>query len=115
MSRLNNIAARVLRNTGIPIAMLLAGAGFGVADQLKEVPAQSYSIIADNWIHLRPGTQRLVADEMGRHGKIIHWHYVDLFDAILRDTSGFVMPPVDQDRDAERARLASLVRSSALK
>jgi hypothetical protein len=114
-SGIRAVAHWVLRNLGIPISLALLGVVYGAYDQLHEVSAWDYTALADNWDKLTPATRKAVASLMDSSGKITRWDYQpEIFDALLKDTGGYAVSPVDYPLQSARERLITKIRDSHL-
>src|ERR1700709_843757 len=98
MSKVRTSAAWAVRNLGLPGLVVAVGVSAATVNQASEVPAQAYSIMSDNWSRLHPDPQHKISELMERSGRIDHWHYTDLFSAIVSDAGGIVMPALDGDQ-----------------
>ncbi|MFP3637652.1 hypothetical protein [Paraburkholderia sp. SIMBA_054] len=112
MSRIRRSATWAIRNLGLPTLMMAVGIAAAAVNQASEVPAQAYTIMSDNWSRLHPDTQRKISELMARRGRIDHWHYTDLFSAIINDAGGIVMPAPDGDQVAARQHLTAVIRGT---
>ncbi|MBB4518549.1 hypothetical protein [Paraburkholderia fungorum] len=104
-----------LKNLTIPVAFTLAGIALGAFYQAHEVDSSEYTALEENWERLSPVTQHSVADLLDAQGKISRWEYQPaLFDALMHDTGGYIVPATDYPVQAARERLIAKVRNSHL-